>query len=179
MGKAVFMGRPGVLYPKVKREEDFEEYKFFDDVPENLTLLGNMGFSLVIIGNSKNDEHGASYRGAFDRVSESIRHMTPSPIITATCYHDKEECDCKLPKPKMFLEIIEEVGFDTEESFMIAGYPADFNAARKAGIKNIVIVTTGSKKWSKTAEEFAIAKVSSFSKAIGTIQEMMLLAAAL
>jgi len=179
MGKAVFMGRPGVLYPKVKREEDFEEYKFFDDVPENLTLLGNMGFSLVIIGNSKNDVDGASYRGAFDRVTEGIRFMTPSSMIARTCYHDKEGCECRLPKPKLFLDAIEEFEFDVEESFMIAGYPADLNAARKAGIKNIVIVTTDNKKWSKTAEGFAIAKVSSFSKAIGTIQEMMLLAAAL
>lgn len=176
MGKAVFMGRAGVLYPKVKQAEDYEQYVFYADVPENLTVLGNMGFSLAIISNARNDEPGASYRGAFDRATESIRQLTPAGLVMRTCYHGKEKCDCKLPKPKLFIDVTMQFGFDLDESYMIAGFSADFTAAKKAGIENIILLTTGSKKWSKEAEEFAIAKVSSFSKAVGVIQEMMAIA---
>jgi len=179
MGKAVFMGKEGVLYKKPKNEEDFEEYIVYDDIAENLTLLGLMGFSLAIIGNAKNDKPGASFRGAHDRMLEAITHMTPSPIVFGTCYHHDESCECRLPKAKLFLDITEEYDFDIEDSYMIAGYLAQFNAAKKAGIKNIIIVTTGSSKWSKIAEEFAIAKVSSFSKAITIIQDMAAMVIAL
>lgn len=173
MSKAIFMGRVGVLYPKIEREEDFEEYVFYRDVPKNLSLLGQMGFSLVIVGNAKNDEAGASFRGAFDRVNDSIRHMTSSALVIRTCYHDTEKCDCKIPKPKMFKDIMEEFKFDAEESFAIAGTLPDFNAISKAGLKNILLLTTVKKKWSAKSESISIAKISSFANAVTMIQEML------
>ena len=179
MSKVVIMGRPGVLYPKPKREEDFDEYKFYKDVPENLTILGNMEFAIAIVGNSRNDESGASYRGAFDRVTEGIYHYSPSLVIISTCYHGSDGCECRLPKPKMIKQVFDEYEFDIDESFMIAGYPSDFTAANDAGIKNIIILTTGYKKWNDAMESEAIAKVPSFSKAIGIIHEYMSIALSL
>lgn len=175
MGKAIFLGRPGVLYPRVKIAEDFESYNLYDDVPKSLALLGNMEFSIVIVGNSKNDEYGASYRGAYDRSTEAIRYTTPSSVVINSCYHGNEDCVCKLPSPKLLFQAIEEYDFDVDESFMIAGYPIDFEAAKSAGIKDIVLLTTAYKKWSNTIEEFALAKVTSFSKAVRIIQDLLLI----
>ena len=54
------------------------------------------------------------------------------------CPHRPEDnCECRKPKPGMFLEAIKEFNIDPNESVAIGDKMSDLKAAYAAGIKNL------------------------------------------
>ena len=60
------------------------------------------------------------------------------------CPHNpKEECDCRKPKPGMFLNAQIKYNIDMENSWMIGDKEVDISAANTAGILNTILVRSG------------------------------------
>lgn len=170
---AVFLGRIGVLYRRPFTMLDFDQYIPFEFVPISLNRLANMGYLVCVMGNSKIDEPDAPHRSVFDRVSDMIREYTYAAIKFTTCYHGKEKCNCKFPKPALFEQIIEDFKLTPEECFMVAGTENEFKAAHAVGIQTI-LVKTGRKKWNDKSIENSIALTDNFETAVGMIEELSL-----
>lgn len=50
------------------------------------------------------------------------------------------DCDCRKPKPGMFLQAKLDLNLDLENSIMIGDHASDLIAAKNAGIKKLVLV---------------------------------------
>ena len=53
------------------------------------------------------------------------------------------DCDCRKPKPGMFLHAAKDFGIDLAQSFMIGDKVSDIQAAENANCRRSVLVLTG------------------------------------
>ena len=53
------------------------------------------------------------------------------------------DCDCRKPKPGMYLEAIDELDLDAAASWCVGDSLRDLAAAKSAGIPGCVLVETG------------------------------------
>ena len=60
------------------------------------------------------------------------------------CPHGPEsECDCRKPKPGMFIDAKYKYNISMKESWMIGDSESDIKAANTAGISNTILVRSG------------------------------------
>jgi D-glycero-D-manno-heptose 1,7-bisphosphate phosphatase len=58
-------------------------------------------------------------------------------------HHPDDDCDCRKPRPGLFLQAAEELGLDLERSVMVGDTLGDLQAAHAAGVGTLALVRTG------------------------------------
>jgi len=147
MNKALFLDRDGVINKKGKsyyihREEDFEFNKGIFDA---LKTFADKGYKIIIITNQ-----GGIAKGLY--TEEDTRELHGYMVeqfaregikITAVyfCPHhpDIEECNCRKPGNQLFEQAISDFEIDRNSSLMIGDSEIDIEAARRSGIKGILV----------------------------------------
>ncbi len=143
--KAVFLDRDGVInvdHGYVSRREDFE---FSDGVFPALRALRAKGYSLIVVTNQSGIGRGYYTEEDFEILTAwMLKRFSEKRIEIAavySCPHDPDaECNCRKPKPGMFLDAIREYNLNPAMCWMIGDKESDMVAAESAGIVGRVLL---------------------------------------
>lgn len=147
---AIFLDRDGVINEhRPDYVKSIEEFQLLPDVPHYLRQLQDIGFKLIIITNQSAVNRGLiSPRQLYVihnfLVQELSRYKCHIADIFYCPHRPDENCECRKPKIKMFLEAAKEHSIDLSNSWVIGDNETDVEPGKKIGCNTIKIKTNNS-----------------------------------
>ena len=141
---AVFLDRDGVLNEAIVRNgrpyspRDPSELIITEGACAALEELKREGFLLIVATNQPDIARGKASRVDVDKINAQLAAILPLDAIEVCEHDDKEQCDCRKPKPGMILRAREKFGVDLAGSFMVGDRWRDIEAGRRAGCRTIL-----------------------------------------
>jgi len=150
MKKYAFIDRDGTLIvepPITKQVSNLEELEFLPKVISSLSVLIQLGYSLVIITNQDNLGTELNPQNNFDLINQKIFQVFASEDITfeaiLVCPHSpREKCFCRKPSPKLIIDYLADNLFDKERSFVVGDRESDVLMAEALKIKGYKLANT-------------------------------------
>ena len=110
----------------------------------------SQGYQIIIVTNQSGISRGYFSEKDFQIITNWMLLQFENNFIKILdilhCPHSpKSNCDCRKPKPGMFIEAKNKHGIDMEKSWMIGDSERDIQAANLAGIKKTILVRSGHK----------------------------------
>jgi D-glycero-D-manno-heptose 1,7-bisphosphate phosphatase len=142
---AVFLDRDGVLNEAIIRNGgpyppgDLNELVITHGACAALEALKRDGFLLIVVTNQPDVARGKANRADVGAINAQLAAILPLDAIEVCEHDDKEQCDCRKPKPGMILRAREKLGADLAGSFMVGDRWRDIEAGRRAGCRTILI----------------------------------------
>ena len=154
MRSAVFLDRDGVLIKDVHLLTRAGDVRVLPGVPRALAELREAGFKLIVVSNQT-----VIARGLMDEVEmlKFQRHigqlieLAGGPPLDAFyfCPHHpratlpgyRRDCECRKPKPGLFLEAAREHAVDLRSSFAVGDRITDVIAGARAGCRTVQVET--------------------------------------
>ncbi len=163
MEKIIFLDRDGVI--SIFTPNDFikkwEEFKFLPDAIEGLKILTDAGYKIVIISNQSGVGKKIFTEEDLNEITENMKKILFTNGIEIYrvyyCTHtEKDNCNCRKPKPGLFLKAREEIGnIDFSKTFFIGDSEKDVIAGKTVGTKTILVLS-GETKSKKETEKWEI-----------------------
>lgn len=150
--KAIFIDRDGVLNFQPEPHDyvkSWREFRWLPGAKEGIKAINDASFLVVVISNQR----GVARRLMESKDVEDIhKHMQEElEEIGAkidgfyVCPHDySDNCECRKPKPGLFLQARDELNIDLGNSYMIGDNEKDVEAAKNAGCRPIKMESDGS-----------------------------------
>jgi D-glycero-D-manno-heptose 1,7-bisphosphate phosphatase len=145
MPSAVFFDRDGVLNEAVIKNgmpfapETVADLKINPEAPSACAALKRAGFFLVCVTNQPDVARGWTKKELVEDINMAVRKALSLDDLRA-CYHDdKDNCDCRKPKPGMLLDSAKQFDLDLDKSFMVGDRSKDIEAGRNAGVRTVFI----------------------------------------
>jgi len=142
---AVFLDRDGVINRAVVREgrpyspARLEDVEILSGAISSIQRLAERGYVLIGITNQPDVARGTQSREVVESINAMILSRLPLREIFV-CYHDnKDNCDCRKPKPGLILRAAEKYGLDLSQSWMVGDRWKDIAAGRAARLKTIFV----------------------------------------
>ncbi len=151
MGKkrAVFFDRDGTLI-EVKIENgkplsiiDPADLILLKGVKEGIESLHRHQFLIFVVTNQPDVARGRISLNQVEAVHQRLIEVLGRDKICKIyyCLHDdKDQCECRKPKPGMILRASEEWQIDLDSSYMVGDLDRDVKAGRGAGVFHTAIV---------------------------------------
>jgi len=142
---AVFLDRDGVINRVVFRDgkpgspRSLEEFEFESGVESALTALHRRSWQLYVVTNQPDLARGLLDQETSEAITRRVLERLPVRRVLICGHDDRDECDCRKPKPGLLLRVKEEDGIDLGSSWMIGDSARDAGAARSAGCMSIII----------------------------------------
>jgi len=141
----LFLDRDGVVNLDrgyVYRPEDFQ---FLPGIFSLCRKAGDRGYGIVIVTNQSGIARGYYSEADFHRLSswlirqfrcqgvrlDGILHCPHHPRVSGPCW-------CRKPRPGMLVDAVRRYRLDPRRSIMIGDKRTDIQAARRAGIANVI-----------------------------------------
>ncbi|HLH76544.1 MAG TPA: HAD-IIIA family hydrolase [Candidatus Binataceae bacterium] len=143
--RAVFLDRDGVLIRTLVREgkpvsvSTLAEVEILDGVAQACDRLKQAGFLLVVVTNQPDVSRGLMARETVEATNQLLSERLPVDELR-TCYHDdRDDCDCRKPRPGMLLAAAAKWHIDLAASFMVGDRWRDIEAGQRAGCRTVFI----------------------------------------
>src|SRR6516162_9962283 len=142
---AVFFDRDGVLNKAVVLNgkpyppRDLSEFVIAQGARAALYELKREGFLLIVVTNQPDIARGNAKRADVDKINAQLAAILPLDAIEVCEHDDKEQCDCRKPKPGMMLRAQQKLGINLARSFMVGDRWRDIEAGRRAGCRTVLI----------------------------------------
>lgn len=151
MYKAIFLDRDGVINRKGSSYYIYREEEFFFNrgVIEALKYFISRDFMLIIITNQGGIAKGNFSIAHLEKLHNFMINQLRTYQIELTdifyCPHhpDVEACRCRKPGTLLLEQAIKKHRINPKVSFMIGDSDIDIEAAKKMGVKGILIPTNG------------------------------------
>ncbi|MBF8999776.1 D-glycero-beta-D-manno-heptose 1,7-bisphosphate 7-phosphatase [Vibrio nitrifigilis] len=152
---AVFLDRDGVINVDHGYVHDEHDFEFIDGVFEATKALQDMGYLLVLVTNQAGIARGLYSEDRFLSLTQWMDwnfedHGVEFDGIYYCPHHlehgigeYKQDCDCRKPKPGMFIDARNFLKIDMENSVMVGDKAEDLMAAEAAGVGTKILVRTG------------------------------------
>jgi D-glycero-D-manno-heptose 1,7-bisphosphate phosphatase len=151
--RAAFLDRDGTLVRDVGYARRPDDLALLGGVRDSLAKLRSGGFLLIVITNQSGIGRGFLREDEYPLQIERLAELLGSearPDAHYYCPHHptealgayRIECDCRKPKPGLFLRAIAEHGIDPALSLAIGDHPRDAEAARGAGVAAVATLGT-------------------------------------
>lgn len=150
--RTVFLDRDGVINVDRGYVGSWEDFEYLPGAIEGLRLLCDRGFKLVVVTNQSGIARGYYSEANFQLLTSLMRQdLAEKGIELAAVYYCphlpqakvmqyREICDCRKPKPGMFIKAAAELGIDLRSSVMIGDKSSDMQAAEAAGISERYLI---------------------------------------
>ena len=107
-----------------------------------------LNYQIIIVTNQSGIDRGYYNKNDFDTVNnwmlEQFKNQNINILDVFFCPHGPDSnCDCRKPKPGMFIQACDKHNIDMENSWMIGDKEADITAANAAGIRHTILVKSG------------------------------------
>ena len=150
--RAVFLDRDGVINEVFIRNglsyapHSVGDFRVIAGVSEALNSLSKASFKLVVVTNQPDVGKGLQTLESLDAMHGQLQRDLPIDLIKVCLHDDQAKCECRKPKPGMFLESAEELGIDLSRSFMVGDRWRDIEAGKAAGCKTLWVRTDYAEK---------------------------------
>jgi D-glycero-D-manno-heptose 1,7-bisphosphate phosphatase len=146
--KAIFLDRDGVINKEVGYLHKIEDFEFIDGVFEACLYFQSLNYQMIIVTNQSGIARGYYKENDFHIVTnwmlEQFNNQGINILDVFFCPHGpKSTCDCRKPKPGMFIQANNQHDIDMNNSWMIGDKEADVQAANTVGIQNTILVKSG------------------------------------
>jgi D-glycero-D-manno-heptose 1,7-bisphosphate phosphatase len=166
---AAFIDRDGTLTEEVGYVNHPKRLRLLPRSAEAIKRLNAADVAAVVVTN----QAGVA-RGYF---SEDVLHAVNGELVTRlkqagahldgiyVCPHHptegvppfRAECDCRKPRPGLFLRAASELGLDLAASTVVGDRPSDLVAARRVGARGVLVLTGyGLGEWEFRREHFPV-----------------------
>jgi len=147
--KAIFLDRDGVLVDNSEHYYIWEtdQLTLVGGVIENLKFLSQKGFQLFIVSNQGGISRGLYSKDDIQKLHTELVQIFRANLIEiveiAFCPHhpEVEKCLCRKPDSLMIERLIAKYKIDKSDSYLIGDSQSDMDAAEKAGIQGIQIIS--------------------------------------
>ena len=152
---AVFLDRDGVINVDHGYVHDEHDFEYIDGVFEAAKAFKDMGYLLVLVTNQSGIARGMFSEDRFLSLTQWMDWNFVDNGVELDgiyyCPHHaehgigdyKQDCDCRKPKPSMFISARDFLKIDMANSVMIGDKAEDMMAAEAAGVGTKVLVRTG------------------------------------
>ena len=148
--KTIFLDRDGVINKEINYLHKIDDFKFIDGVFETCQYLISLDYKIIVITNQSGIARGYYSANDFQIITNwMIAEFKKNNVDILDVFHcphsPSSNCDCRKPKPGMFIEAKNKHNIDMVTSWMIGDSERDIRAANLAGIKNTILVRSGHK----------------------------------
>ena len=146
--RAVFFDRDGTLIEaEVRNGKPFSidepaKLILLKGVREALESLHGDGFLIFVVTNQPDVARGKISAVQVEAVHQRLREVTGKDTICGIYYcphDDRDQCECRKPKPGMILQAAEEWGIDLADSYMVGDQERDVQAGMAAGVSTALL----------------------------------------
>lgn len=142
MNKAAFFDRDGTINVDIGYLHRPEDIEFIKGVPDLIRKCNDEGYLVIVVTNQSGIARGMFTEEDMRRVHAAMNERLEKEYgahIDAFyfCPHLPEitgECDCRKPKPGMFLQAIQDYDIDPVQSVSFGDSGRDEEATKAAGI---------------------------------------------
>jgi len=145
MMPAVFVDRDGVLNETLIKEGrpyppmSGSDLKFLPGVRERLAQLKHLDMLVVCVTNQPDVARQSTTRATVDAINARIKAEMPLDELLV-CYHDdRDQCNCRKPRPGLLLEAAGRLGIDLRRSYMIGDRWKDIACGAAAGCTTVFV----------------------------------------
>lgn len=145
MKKAVFLDRDGVINKtlikmgKPRAPYSLEEFAYIEGVMEAIERLKDRGYILVVVTNQPDVARGWVSREQVDLVNNLVINDLKVDALKSCFHTEKDQCECRKPKPGMLLAAASELSIDLRHSYMVGDRLSDIKAGQSAGCISILV----------------------------------------
>lgn len=151
---AVFLDRDGTLNAEVDYLSDPADLQLVGDAGQAVARLNRAGFLCVVITNQSGIARGILTEERLGEIHKRLdqllaEHGAHIDHYEACPHHPehgeapyRQECECRKPKPGMYLQAQAAMDIDLEQSWAVGDSPRDLEAAQALGVPGL-LVTTG------------------------------------
>lgn len=141
----VFLDRDGVINEAIVKEgkpyppKGVENLRILPGVREALEKLRQKGFLNLVVTNQPDVARGKTPKQAVDVIHERLVAELALDAVY-TCWHDdKDNCNCRKPKPGLLEQAAREHLVDLKGSYMVGDRWRDVEAGQAAGCRTIFL----------------------------------------
>ena len=145
MKKAVFLDRDGVINKafikdgKPTSPNSLDELEILPGVKESILKLKKLNFICLVVTNQPDVPRGKINKNNVIKINNFLKKKIELDDIFV-CYHDdKDNCNCRKPKPGLLLQAGKKWNVDFKKSFMIGDRWRDIQAGEKVVCKTIYL----------------------------------------
>lgn len=157
--KAVFLDRDGTIIRELKKDlTETSQVRLYHKVSVALKILQQNGYKLIIITNQSLIARGLIQESKLNHIHEYLKKLLAKKRIKIDsiyyCPHHPEGiikryrkiCNCRKPQTGLLRKAMRDFNIEPSQSFFIGDSLRDMQAAKKAGIKFILVLTGYGKK---------------------------------
>ena len=146
--KTIFLDRDGVINKDINYLHKIDDFEFIDGIFDVCLYFQSLGYKIIIITNQSGISRGYYNHSDYQKVTQwmldQFRYKNINILDVFHCPHGPDStCDCRKPKPGMFLKAKDKHNIDMEKSWLIGDNEIDVIAANDAGIENTILVRSG------------------------------------
>lgn len=153
--KALFLDRDGTINEERNYLIRMEDFVFRNGIFNLTKAFSDRGYLIFVVTNQSGIARGfyseADYHQLTDWMTDQFRLQGTTISKVYFCPHHPDitgRCGCRKPEPGMLLQAIREFDLDPAQCVMVGDSDRDVEAARRAGIHNIIKVSeTGKIDW--------------------------------
>lgn len=145
MRSAVFLDRDGVII-----ETAFEDGKpvaprvaaeaqVVPGARAGLRQLSEAGFALIVVTNQPDVTRGTTSVADVEAIHDRLRSELPIDAVYWCPHDNRDDCECRKPRPGMLTRAAVELGLDLHESWLIGDRWVDVAAALAAGVRPVLL----------------------------------------
>jgi D-glycero-D-manno-heptose 1,7-bisphosphate phosphatase len=146
--KTIFLDRDGVINKEVNYLHRPEDFEFIYGIFDACLHFKSLGYEIIIITNQSGISRGYYSQNDYQKLTKwmlnQFNNNGISILDTYHCPHSPESsCNCRKPRPGMFLSASKKHNIEMSESWMIGDKETDITGANNAGINNTILVKSG------------------------------------
>ena len=145
MKKAIFLDRDGVINKTIIEDglpsspNSIDELEILPGVKESILRLKKLNFICIVVTNQPDVPRGKINKNTVIKMNNFLKKEIKLDDIFV-CYHDdKDNCNCRKPKPGLLIYASKKWNVDFKKSFMIGDRWRDIQAGEKVGCKTIYL----------------------------------------
>ena len=143
--KTIFLDRDGVINKEINYLHKIDDFEFIDGIFNACQHFQSLGYKIIIITNQSGIYRGYYTEHDYQKLTQWMLNQFASENINILdifhCPHGPDStCNCRKPKPGMFLNAKTKYNINMKNSWMIGDKEADVIAANAAGIDNTILV---------------------------------------
>ncbi|MDC1065949.1 D-glycero-beta-D-manno-heptose 1,7-bisphosphate 7-phosphatase [Candidatus Pseudothioglobus singularis] len=148
--KTIFLDRDGVINEEVNYLHETKDFKFINGIFQTCLYFKKLNYKIIVITNQSGIGRGLYTENDFQKITTwMLKQFKKNGVDILEVYHCPHlpdgSCDCRKPKPGMFLESKNKHNIDMKSSWMIGDKEIDITSANNAGITNTILVRSGHK----------------------------------